>query len=163
MTPRSLAAAPLQSPLDESMSTPLDDVDQQRFAEIVGLPVLPDLTGRQPAPEFLRRFGIAYARRHRLLGCRDVDDGPLMVAVCDRHGWSQLDLVSRVLQQRATPLLTTRSSLIAAINTAYADRSSQAQQVLDSLDERIDLSDLQGISGQEDLLDTDGRRRSSVW
>ncbi len=110
-------------------------------------------------PEFLSRFGIGYARRHRVLGLEE--GSSLSVAFCDRDGWAQLDLISRVLRRQVEPRLTTAEALLAAINTAYADRSSQAQQVLDSLDGKIDLHELEALAGQEDLLDTEGRARSS--
>ena len=134
---------------------PVEATEVDALAAALELPVHQDLSAFAPADEFRRAVGIAYARQHRLLGV-DVG-GEIHVALCDRDGWTHLDVVSRVLRRPLQPLLATEAAILAAINAAYAQRASQAQQVVDSLDVDAMLADVGRLGGQEDLLDTEGR------
>ncbi|MEM9585643.1 MAG: ATPase, T2SS/T4P/T4SS family [Planctomycetota bacterium] len=112
-----------------------------------------DLSDWKPCPEFVSRLSIGFARRHRLVGLQHSDR--LYVAICDRAGYESIDVVTRYLKAPAEPLLATADAIEAAINAAYSGQSSQAQQVIDSIDRDAVLSDLQNL--REDLLETDGR------
>ena len=125
------------------------------LSEALDQPILHDLRGHRPSADFLRRFEIAYSRAHRLLAF-EADDG-LQVAVCDRQGYDHLDIIGRALNRIPTPILATESAIQSAINTAYSDRSSQTQRVLDSLDRDSILEQVSSLGSREDLLDTDGR------
>jgi general secretion pathway protein E len=81
----------------------------------------------------------------------------LVVAICDRHGYEHLDIIGRALRESAEPMLATADAIQRAINVAYADRSSQAQQVIDAIDRDTVLGELGSIAAREDLLDTEGR------
>lgn len=109
-----------------------------------------------PDADFLRQFGIAYARGHRLLGFA-ATSGDLAVAVCDRDGYEHLDIIGRALGRHATPIVATPAAVESAINLAYADRSSQAQQVIDAIDRDSVLREVDSLAKREDLLDTEGR------
>lgn len=115
-----------------------------------------DLTAFRPDSKFLGQFSIAYARSHRVLGFRDTDE-KLHVAICDRHGYEHLDIIGRALRETAEPVLATDTALQSAINVAYSDRSSQAQQVIDSIDRETVLNEVGALASREDLLDTEGR------
>ena len=114
-----------------------------------------DLGELRPDTEFLRRFGIAYSRSHRVIGFDS--DGELIVAVCDFDGYDHLDIIGRALKRPAVPLLSTDSAIERAINTAYADRGSQAQEVLDTIDRPSLMREVNSLASREDLLDTEGR------
>ena len=103
------------------------------LAGALKLPVHQDLAAFRPDAEFLRRFGIVYARSHQIIGLEH--EGLLHVAICDREGYEHLDIVGRALRQQAKPLLATSAAIQKAINVAYSDRSSQAQQVIDAIDQ----------------------------
>ncbi len=126
------------------------------LAEALGSAPLSDLSSLQPDPDFLARFSISYARSHRVLGFRDRQNC-FVVAICDRDGYEHLDIVGRALGQSADPILATGAAIQSAINVAYADRSSQAQQVIDSIDRETVLSEVGALASREDLLDTEGR------
>ena len=130
------------------------------LGQVLGWPPRADLSGLTPDPEFLSRFGIAYARSHRLIGFRDrrqQGDGALWVAICDLDGYQHLDVISRALREPAEPLLATEAAIQSAINVAYSDRSSQAQQVIDAIDRDTVLGEVTALAAREDLLDTEGR------
>ena len=114
-----------------------------------------NLSSLKPATDFLRRFGIAYARTHHVLGFEK--DGQLLVAVCDREGFEHLDIISRALKRPAEPIVSPKQVIQSAINTAYADRSSQAQEVIDAIDRDTVLGEVNALAAREDLLDTEGR------
>ena len=75
----------------------------------------------------------------------------------DVKAWQQVDVISRLLGRPLRPLLVPRSALLEAINTAYEQPAGQAQAMIDRLDRRDVLNDLQRLSPREDLLDTDTR------
>ena len=127
----------------------------QTIADALGETVRDDLSSLEPSEAFQRAVPIGFARRHELLGVRDGDGEA--VAFCSREGWRHLDVVARVMRTPVRPIPATEDAIAAAINDAYARRTGQAQQVVDSLDEQIVLSEADGLGGSEDLLDTEGR------
>ena len=131
--------------------------DQLRaLAESLSIAFVEDIRHLHPSAAYLSRFEIAFSRRHRVLGISGDDDRP-QIAICDWQGWAQVDVVSRVLGCSVEPFLTTEKAIYAAINSAYQERSGQAQQLIDSLDQETVLSELKALDGREDLLDTSGR------
>jgi general secretion pathway protein E len=157
-------AAPL---IPAERAAPDEDPGQRRgddvreLAEVLGAAIEHDLSSFRSDPDFLNQFSIAYARSHHLLGLsvpsKDTGQPTLMVAICDRAGYDHLDIIGRALHHVPEPLLATRAAIDAAINVAYADRSSQAQQVIDAIDRDTVLSELSTLASREDLLDTEGR------
>ena len=129
--------------------------ESQTLSAILRCNVLSDLSGHVPDADFLKRFGIAYARSHRMIGIKRDDQS--YVAICDRDGYDHLDIVGRALGRSITPIVATPMAIASAINVAYADRSSQAQQVIDAIDRDSVLREVSTLDAREDLLDTEGR------
>lgn len=135
-----------------------DARDPAPFSDLtaaLGSTIRQDLSDLSPNADFLKRFGIVYARSHRIIGFEC--DGQLQVAICDRSGYDHLDIVGRALSRQAEPLLATDAAIQKAINLAYSDRSSQAQQVIDAIDQESMLNEINSLPTREDLLDTEGR------
>jgi general secretion pathway protein E len=126
-----------------------------RVVSVFGGEVVPDLSPYRASPSFLRTFGIGFARTHGLIGFES--EGPMKVAFHDVDGYEHLDVVSRALRQSVRPLPATQSAVERAINHAYSDRDSQAQEVIDSIDGGAVLKEVSGLATREDLLDTEGR------
>jgi general secretion pathway protein E len=126
-----------------------------RVVSVFGGEVVSDLSPYRASPGFLRTFGIGFARTHGLIGFESV--GRMKVAFHDVDGYEHLDVVSRALRQSVTPLPATHSAVERAINHAYSDRDSQAQEVIDSIDGGAVLKEVSGLATREDLLDTEGR------
>ena len=159
--PRSFAtiATPTSGATPASGPTPAsgqgDAAGVSALAIALAIPILEDLATWIPEADFLRRFSIVYARSHRILGFEH--EGQLHVAICDRDGYDHLDIVGRALRRPTKPLLATEAAIQKAINLAYSDRSSQAQQVIDAIDRDTVLSEVNTLSSREDLLNTEGR------
>lgn len=152
------AAAPHLSAamqLSKSHGTDTAQLQNTRLNETLGGAAQHDLSQLRPSAAFLKRFGIAYARMHRILGFEH--EAGILVAVCDRNGYDHVDVVGRACKTDTEPLLSTDDAILAAINVAYADRSSQAQQVIDTMDQVTLLREVSALASREDLLDTEGR------
>ena len=133
-----------------------DAVNQcDRFVAAMGLDVIDDLSGFIPLKSFLSQFGIGYARQHLLLAMQQGEKR--YIGFCNEAGWEHLDIVARALREDLIPVAVAESKLVDAINQAYSNRNSQAQQVLDSMDGSAILQQIADLDPQEDLLDTEGR------
>ncbi len=134
----------------------VSDTDSlSELADALQCPLHDDLTSLTPSTDFLKQFSIAYARSHHVLGFQD--DGRVLVAICDRDGYEHLDIISRALRTAAEPIVAGREQIRSAINAAYSDRSSQAQEVIDAIDRDTVLGEVNALAAREDLLDTAGR------
>ncbi|NNE00378.1 MAG: Flp pilus assembly complex ATPase component TadA [Pirellulaceae bacterium] len=129
--------------------------EEVAFASALGLGVIGDLRGYTPIRKFLTRFGIGYARQHMLLALESEEQR--YIAMCNRDGWEHSDIVGRALCESFLPIVVDQPTLLSAINDAYANRNSQAQQVIDSMDGSLILDQIAALTSQEDLLDTEGR------
>jgi len=145
--------SPIQT--DPATLTSLLSTSAELLSVSLGVPVRKSLAELTPSPDFIQRLGIAYARQHRVLGV--IVDGKTYLAACDVTGLSQVDILSRLLKQPVLPMLASESAITTAINAAYADRSSQAQEVLRSIDSQGFDENAANWVSREDLLETDGR------
>ena len=129
--------------------------DPRELASRWGLPYREDLAALAPWEAFVRIFDIAMARRHRMLGL--LEEGRPILAICDRTGWRQADVVRRLLGTEVTLLLSSESVVLHAINAAYEAQTGQTQELIDALDRDAVLSEVQSLADREDLLDSAGR------
>lgn len=127
----------------------------RKLATLLDCEVVSDLEAESAATDFVSRFDIGFARTHRVMGVER--EGKLFLAVCDAAGWKHSDSVGRVLHRFAEPLVTTEDSILRAINSAYSRRSSQTQDVIDTIEDGDVMADVARLSREEDLLNTDGR------
>jgi general secretion pathway protein E len=123
--------------------------NSRRTAGIEAADVMPAGT---PLAEFVSMIPIAFARRFALLGL-----APSTLAIGDAGSLPQVDVVSRLLGQPLRPILVPKDQLLRAINTAYEQPTGQAQAMIDRLDRRDVLKDLEQLRSREDLLDTAAR------
>jgi len=121
-----------------------------------GIERIDDLKLRSPSAEFLEKIPIGFARRHGMLGLAS-DNGHLPVAVQDAGALEQLQVLSRLLGRPVTPLLASPADIAAAINAAYQQRNGQAETMIQNLDKRDVLAEVQQLAGREDLLDVASR------
>jgi len=94
-------------------------------AQLPGLAIesIDSLAGLTPAPEFIARIPIAYARRWALLGCAD-GDGEHCMVLSSAADLELLDIVGRFLGWRPRKvLLANREDVLKAINAAYESHS----------------------------------------
>lgn len=141
----------------EAVAQAANEGEQLRaLAAVMDLRIVEDPAKLQASADYLRQLEIYFSRRHHVLGLAS-DEGPLPVAICDWQGWQQLDVVSRVMGRPVQPVISTAAAIQTAINAAYQERSSETQELIESLDEGEVLSEIRQWDGKEDLLDTAGQ------
>ena len=152
--------------MSQAVTNQTDGSAVRLIAERLRMPISEDLTRFQPSALFLHRISIAHAREHHVMGFRGKRDDDVWLAIDSVDGYEHLDVIARALAQspdgklkrvRVRPLPATTVAIDRAINSAYADQSSQTQSVIDSLDRDDVLGQLEGLGPREDLLDTEGR------
>src|SRR5204863_8106617 len=68
-----------------------------------------------------------------------------------------LQILSRFLERAIEPVLVPAKQIAMAINAAYEQRSGEAQTLIQTMDRRDVLAELQQLDGREDLLDVSSR------
>ncbi|MEM9109973.1 MAG: ATPase, T2SS/T4P/T4SS family [Planctomycetota bacterium] len=148
---------PDATPLDRArVKTPDPEIMHQRVAMTLGLRFEQDLRGLTPSARFMERVPIGYARDHKLMGFAG-DAGQITLVVQDAMRRDVIDIVTRHLASDITLSVAPGSAILTAINTAYQQRSGQADALIESLDRQTVLEDLKAIPTHEDLLDVDTR------
>jgi len=143
----------------EGMEVPVE-VQLRAWAEVLNISYWVDLRNRLPYSEFVARVPIAYARRHAVLAfaCDAGEPGGdrIVVAICSLASWPQLDVVGRYLKRTVQPVLAPEDQILAAINNAYQQRDGQAASLVEVLDQKDTVEDLEAFASREDLLDSRG-------
>ena len=137
------------------MSNDRPRVSPEETAARIGLPFESDLSTFRPWDLFVRALDIGFVRRHQLMGL--IRDDQPFVAICDRQGWRQVDVIRRMLAPELPVLVTTPEQLQEVINRAYEAQTGRTQELIDSFDRDAVLSEIKSLDGHEDLLDTAGR------
>src|SRR5665213_1980868 len=129
------------------------------LADSLGLSFVTDLANRSPSAEFVEKIPINFARRHGLLGLSAAAEGNgrMPVVIGDLSAWGQLQVVSRFLGRPIEPLLAPSADVLDAINTAYQQRTGQAQTFIERLDPGALGEELEKLKGTDDLLDLASR------
>jgi len=127
-------------------------------ATALGIACAESLSSYPTSSDFTAAIPIAFARKHKLLGLAPptADSDRLWIALGDLANWDQLQVVARFLNRPITPLLAPGAVVAAAINEAYQQRTGQAQDFIQTLNEDRNavLDELQRLAaGREDLLD----------
>ncbi len=125
-------------------------------AAAMGIPFLENLSGRVPSQDFLASAPIAFARRHALIGL-STDGGDLMVAFADVSQWPCLQVLGKLLDKNILPVLAPRSEILRVINLAYQQQAGQTERLIDQLDSKQIMRELEDASHHEDLLDVASR------
>jgi general secretion pathway protein E len=122
----------------------------------LGVRYCDELGDYAPCSEFVTAIPIAFAREHQVIGVLD-ENSSVLVAVGDLADWGQLDVVARFLRRSVEPVLAPPAAVHAAINAAYQQQTGQVQQMIQQLDRRQILHDVQALANREDLLDVADR------
>lgn len=136
---------------------------QHAVADLLDIPFLDDLLDYPTSPTFTDRVSIGFARQFAMVGVEsqipsDENQPPQMiVAIADIAQLDQLDVVNRLLGEHVQPALAPAHIIESAINRAYESQSGKAQQFISNLDKDHVLSEVQKLSGREDLLDVSSR------
>ena len=137
------------------------EMQMRAWAEVLGVRYVEDLSGYEPSPEFVERVPIGFARQHAVMGLAGHGDNGhgrrLVVAVDSPDRWPLLDVIGRHMKRVISPILAPEEQILKTINMAYQQQTEQSSSLVEVLDEKETLDDLQTIAGREDLLDLSGR------
>lgn len=132
------------------------EIQLQALSETLNIPLETSLAGRAPSAHFVAQIPIGFARQHAILGLVGEND-TLQVVLGEVGSWSVLDVLARYLRCSVEPLLAPTSQILSAINAAYQQQTGQTEQVIESLEKREVLDEIEALVGREDLLDVSGR------
>jgi general secretion pathway protein E len=116
----------------------------------------PTVADQPASAAFVEKIPIAFARRHLMLGLSS-DESRLPVAVTAGPNLELLQVVSRILKRPVRPVIADESDIRSAINTAYQNRTGQAQAVIQKMERSEVMQEVATLADREDLLDADSR------
>ena len=148
---------PVEAPMTKTTSTAAAGNATVESAVQLGVLFVTDLLQRAPSARFVERVPIGFARQHCLLGLAADDGRDMPLAMRSLDDLPQADVVARFLGRAVEPVLAPADDIRAAVNAAYQQRSGEAQLVIETMERRDVLAEVQGLQGREDLLDSTGR------
>jgi len=126
------------------------------LSETLNVPFRESLADCPVSHEFLSGVPISFARRHCLIGLTN-DNGHRAVAIAGLSQLTQVQALSRVLGKSLEPIFAPRDEILRAINAAYQQQSGQAERVIEELDGRQVMGEIEQAAKNEDLLDVASR------
>ena len=120
------------------------------------IPLLDDLAGFTVSAGFLEQIPIGWARENHVVAL-DTPDPRLTVVVADLTNLEPLQVVAKLLGRDVAPALAPAEQITTAINAAYQQRTGQTQTLLEKLDRKDVLAEVDALAGREDLLDVASR------
>ena len=121
-----------------------------------GSAVLTGLGDQAASAEFVEKIPIGFARRHLVLGLSS-EGSHLQVAMTAPPNLEILQVVGRFLHRPARAVIATEEEIRSAINSAYQQRTGQAQAVIQKMERADVLQEVEHLADREDLLDADSR------
>ncbi len=125
-------------------------------ATIANLPFYAELPLWPPVPSFINSYPISHARQHSLIALETPEDGPRLI-IGNPKSESQLDIARRLLTSDVKLAFAPAEVIHKLIDEIYSTRTGQAETLLESIDKREVLGEIEQLSGRDDLLDTSGR------
>jgi len=128
------------------------------FAAVLGQDYLPDIPPKSVPAEFIEAVPAGYAQQHCLIGIRiDGDEGQLVVVLSQPLDTDALDNISKMAGMPVKPAVATRTTITAAIDVAYEQRSTVIEEVAEELDSQNLDQLIDEVSTSDDLLDVVNR------
>ena len=128
------------------------------FAAALEQPFYENVSAKDVPVEFIEAVPATYAQHHYLIGLRASEENSNITVVLSKPlDVNALDNVSKMLNSAVTPALATRTSITAAIDQAYEQRSTVIEEVAEEIDsQNIDQLADEAV-GSDDLLDVVNR------
>ena len=128
------------------------------FAEALGWEYLPEISSASVPTEFVEAVPATYAQHHYLIGLKPDDSNGEMTVVLSRPlDANVLDNVSKMTGMAVRPAVATRAAITAVIDTAYEQRSTVIEEVVEELDSQNLDQLVDAVSASDDLLDVVNR------
>ncbi|MEM1070704.1 MAG: ATPase, T2SS/T4P/T4SS family, partial [Planctomycetota bacterium] len=125
-------------------------------ANLLGVTFCEDFSALSPVKQFLEDTPISFARQHAALALQR-EDGRVYLVMGSLDAWRHLDTFRRLLGQDIQPAFAENYRLLERINTAYSQRTGQARNVIDSIEEGEISAQVEAMGAKEDLLDGNNR------
>jgi general secretion pathway protein E len=128
------------------------------FAAALGQEFLQDISGKDVPPEFIESVPATYAQHHYLIGVKtDGSEGELTVVLSRPLDINALDNVSKMVGLPVKPAVSTRTTITAAIDVAYEQRTTVIEEVAEELDSQNLDQLVDEVATSDDLLDVVNR------
>jgi len=128
------------------------------FAETLGWEFLTDIPEKLVPPEFIEAVPATYAQHHYLIGIKhEVGDGELTVVLSRPLDTNALDNVSKMTGMPVKAAVATRTTITAAIDIAYEQRTTVIEEVAEELDSQNLDQLVDEVATSDDLLDVVNR------
>jgi len=128
------------------------------FAETLGWEFLTDIPEKLVPPEFIEAVPATYAQHHYLIGIkREGSDGELTVVLSRPLDTNALDNVSKMTGMPVKAAVATRTTITAAIDIAYEQRTTVIEEVAEELDSQNLDQLVDEVATSDDLLDVVNR------
>ena len=135
-----------------------EDKVLQLFAAALGWQFLTDIPAEKVPAEFVEAIPAAYAQHHYLIGVRgDTQSDELLVVLSKPFDTNALDNISKMLGVPVAAALATRTTITAAIDVAYEQRTTVIEDVAEELDGQNLDQLVDEAAGSDDLLDVVNR------
>ena len=126
------------------------------LADTLDLPFLSNLGDRNPSVAFVENLPINFSRQFHIIGLVKSEE-ETMVVIADLKGWQRIDTVRRLLNKDVSVCFSTPSQILTAVNHAYQQQNTEAQQFVESMDDAETIDELNQLALREDLLDSSNR------
>ena len=127
------------------------------LAEALGLEFLSEINPSDVPEEFIANVAAPYAQHHYLIGIRAEGDCEITVVMSAPFDTSALDNVSKMTGLPVKTALATRTTITAAIDIAYEQKSTVIDEVAEEVDSQNLDQLIDEVATADDLLDVVNR------
>ena len=128
------------------------------FAEALDMEYYDSISTEDVPMEFIETVPASYAQQHFIIGITaDADDPEITIVLSKPLDTSVIDNVSNMLGAPVRPALASRTTITAAIDVAYEQKSTVIDEVAEELDSQNLDKLVDEVSSSDDLLDVVNR------
>jgi general secretion pathway protein E len=128
------------------------------FAAVLGWEFLEDIPSKDVPVEFVEAIPATYAQHHYIIGIKtDADDKELTVVLSKPLDANALDNASKMTGLPVKAAIATRTTITAAIDVAYEQRTTVIEEVAEELDSQNLDQLIDEVATSDDLLDVVNR------
>jgi general secretion pathway protein E len=127
------------------------------FAAALGREFLSDVSPKSVPAEFIEAIPATYAQHHYLIGIRKDGEEELTVVLSKPLDTNVLDNISKMTHLPVKAAIATRTSITAAIDVAYEQRTTVIDKVAEELDSQNLDQLVDEVATSDDLLDVVNR------
>jgi general secretion pathway protein E len=135
-----------------------EDAVLRLFAEVLKIEYLAEINTADVPKQFIENVPPVYAQHHYLIGIkRNQEDSEITVVLSRPFDTEAVDNVSRLTKSAVNMALATRTTITAAIDVAYEQKSTVIDEVAEELDAQNLDQLVNEVATADDLLDVVNR------